>query len=100
MAATIRPIHDKVLVKRKEAEGTTLSKLVVIPDQMQVPPDEGIVIAVGPGNYDQERGTRIPPQIAVGDHILFGKYAGAEIEVEGELVLLLSESEIYGTIER
>jgi len=92
-----RPLHDNVLVKRLD---TTEEKVggIIIPDTAKEKPQEGNVLAVGPGKL-QDDGTRRAPGVAVGNKILFGKYAGTEITVDGEELLVLRESDLLGVIE-
>jgi chaperonin GroES len=92
-----RPLHDNVLVKRLE---TTEEKVggIIIPDTAKEKPQEGNVLAVGPGKL-QDDGTRRPVGVVVGNKILFGKYAGTEITIDGEELLVLRESDLLGVIE-
>ncbi|MFN3593952.1 MAG: co-chaperone GroES [Thiobacillaceae bacterium] len=92
----IRPLHDRIIVKRVEAERTTASG-IVIPDTAAEKPEQGEVIAVGPGRLD-ERGKRIAPDVKIGDRVLFGKYAGQTVKVEGEELLVLREDDIMAVI--
>lgn len=92
----IRPLHDRIIVKRVEAERTTASG-IVIPDTAAEKPEQGEVIAVGPGRLD-ERGKRIAPDVKVGDRVLFGKYAGQTVKVEGEELLVMREDDIMAVI--
>ena len=94
----IRPLHDRVIVKRLEAERTTASG-IVIPDTAGEKPDQGEVLAVGPGKRDQN-GALIAPDVAVGDRVLFGKYAGQTVKVDGEEVLVMREEDIMGVLEK
>lgn len=94
--AYITPLHDRVLVKRTEREQRTASGLY-IPDTAQEKTYTGIVIAVGGGRVNAD-GSTTPPSVKKDDHILFGKYAGAEFKFEGEDFLFLKEDEIFGTI--
>jgi len=94
----IRPLHDRVIVKRKEDERKTASG-IVIPDSANTEkPDQGEVIAVGPGKKD-DQGKLIALDVKVGDRVLFGKYAGQAVKVEGEEVLVMREEDIMGVIE-
>ncbi len=94
----IRPLHDRVIVKRKEDERKTASG-IVIPDSANTEkPDQGEVIAVGPGKKD-DQGKLIALDVKVGDRVLFGKYAGQSVKVEGEEVLVMREEDIMGVIE-
>jgi chaperonin GroES len=97
MATRFRPLHDRVIVKRLEAEEKSPGGLI-IPDTAKERPQEGLVIAVGPG--EQKDGKVIPVEVQAGDHVLFGKYTGTEIKLDGEEHLILRESEILGVLER
>ena len=90
----IRPLHDRVIVKRLESERTTAAG-IVIPDSAGEKPDQGEVLAVGPGKRD-ESGKIIPMDVKVGDRVLFGKYAGQTVKVEGEELLVMREEDIMG----
>ncbi len=94
----IRPLHDRVLVKRSEGEEKTKGGLY-IPTTAKEKPAQGEVVAVGPGKLD-ENGERIPLQIKVGDTVLFGKYAGTDIKVDGVEHLILREDDILGVVEK
>ena len=95
--AGFRPLHDRVLVKRVEAEERTLGG-IIIPDTAKEKPVEGEVLAVGAGARD-ETGSVRPLDVKVGDRVLFGKWAGTEVLIEGEDRLILKESDIFGVIE-
>ena len=96
MATKIRPLHDRVIVKRtEEVEKTKAS--IIIPDTAKEKPQEGKVVAVGPGRL--EEGKVIPLDVKAGDKILFGKYSGTEIKLNGEEHLILREDDILGVIE-
>jgi len=92
----IRPLHDRVIVKRLDNERKTASG-IVIPDNVAEKPDQGEVVAVGPGKRD-EHGKLIAVELKVGDRILFGKYAGQTVKVEGEELLVMREEDIMGVI--
>ena len=92
-----RPLHDRVLVRRIEAEERTKGG-VIIPDTAQEKPQEGEVIAVGAGARD-EGGNLIPLDVAVGDRILFGKWAGTDVKIDGEDLVIMKESDIMGVLE-
>ncbi|MET3524178.1 co-chaperone GroES [Mesorhizobium abyssinicae] len=92
-----RPLHDRVLVRRIEAEEKTAGG-VIIPDTAKEKPQEGEVIAVGPGARD-ESGKLTPLDVKVDDRILFGKWSGTEIKLNGEDLLIMKESDILGVIE-
>ncbi len=94
----IRPLHDRVIVKRMEEERKTASG-IVIPDTAAEKPDQGEVIAVGPGKRN-DRGELIAMDVKVGDRVLFGKYAGQTVKVEGQELLVMREEDIMGVIEK
>jgi chaperonin GroES len=96
MATKIRPLHDRVIVKRIEEEEKTKGGLI-IPDTAKEKPQEGRVVAVGPGKQDD--GKVIPLSVKAGDKILFGKYSGTEIKLDGEEHLIMKEDDILGVIE-
>jgi chaperonin GroES len=92
-----RPLHDRVVVKRIEAEEKTKGG-IIIPDTAKEKPQEGEVVAVGPGGRD-DSGKLIPLDLKVGDRILFGKWSGTEIKMQGEEVLIMKESDVMGVVE-
>lgn len=92
----IRPLHDRVIIKRLEAETTTAFG-IVIPDTAGEKPDQGEVIAVGPGKRD-EAGRIIALDVKVGDRVLFGKYSGQTVKVDGEELLVMREEDIMGVL--
>jgi chaperonin GroES len=94
----IRPLHDRVIVKRVEAERTTASG-IVIPDSAVEKPDQGEVLAIGPGKRD-DNGKQIALDVKVGDRVLFGKYAGQAVKVDGEEVLVMREEDIMGVLQK
>jgi len=96
--ATFRPLHDRVLVKRVKEEEKTRGG-IIIPDTAKEKPQEGEVIAVGPGARDED-GKRIEPDVKVGDRILFGKWSGTEVTLDGDELLIMKESDIMGIVER
>jgi chaperonin GroES len=91
---TIRPLHDRVLIKRIE-ETETIQGGIIIPDTAKEKPQQGEVIAVGNGKM-LEDGERVPLDVKAGDRILFGKYSGSEIKIQGEEYLIVKEDEILG----
>ncbi len=95
---TFRPLHDRILVRRIEAEEKTAGG-IIIPDTAKEKPQEGEVIAVGPGARD-ESGKLVALDVAVGDRILFGKWSGTEIKLDGEDLLIMKESDVMGVIEQ
>jgi chaperonin GroES len=92
-----RPLHDRVVVRRIEAEEKTAGG-IIIPDTAKEKPQEGEVVAVGPGARD-EQGKLITPDVKVGDRVLFGKWSGTEVKLDGEDLLIMKESDIMGVIE-
>jgi len=92
-----RPLHDRVVVKRVEEEGKTKGG-IIIPDTAKEKPMEGEIVAVGPGARD-DKGTLVPLDVKKGDRILFGKWSGTEIKLDGEDLLIMKESDIMGIIE-
>jgi len=97
MAMKIRPLHDRVIVKRLEEERKTASG-IVIPDTAAEKPDQGEVMAVGKGKV-QDDGKVRALEVKVGDRILFGKYSGQTVKVEGDELLVMREEDIMGVIE-
>ena len=93
----IRPLHDRVIVKRLEEERKTASG-IVIPDAAAEKPDQGQILAVGPGKRD-ENGKHVALDVKVGDRILFGKYSGQTVKVDGEELLVMREEDIMGVVE-
>jgi chaperonin GroES len=92
-----RPLHDRVVVKRIDAEEKTKGG-IIIPDTAKEKPQEGEVVAVGPGGRD-ENGKLIAIDLKVGDRILFGKWSGTEIKIDGSELLIMKESDVMGVIE-
>ena len=92
-----RPLHDRVLVRRVDAEEKTKGG-IIIPDSAKEKPQEGEVIAVGSGVRD-EKGAAVPLDVKPGDRILFGKWSGTEVKVDGQDLLIMKESDILGVIE-
>jgi chaperonin GroES len=95
---TFRPLHDRVVVRRIEAQEKTAGG-IIIPDTAKEKPQEGEVIAVGSGARD-ESGKLVPLDVKKGDRILFGKWSGAEVRIDGEDLLIMKESDIMGVIEQ
>ncbi|MGE0062939.1 MAG: co-chaperone GroES [Xanthobacteraceae bacterium] len=93
-----RPLHDRVVVKRVTADEKTAGG-IIIPDTAQEKPSQGEVIAVGPGGRD-ESGKLIPIDLKVGDTVLFGKWSGTEVKIDGQDLLIMKESDIMGVIEQ
>jgi chaperonin GroES len=98
MTTNIRPLHDRVIVKRID-EGEQVRGGIIIPDTAKEKPQEGEVLAVGAGKY-KEDGTRQALDVKTGDRVLFGKYGGAEIKLDGAELLIIREDEILGIISR
>jgi len=93
----IRPLRDRIIVKRLEAQRTTASG-IVIPDNAAEKPEQGEVLAVGPGRLD-DTGQTVAMQVRVGDRVLFGKYAGQTVKIDGDEVLVMREDDVMGVIE-
>src|SRR5712691_9397330 len=98
MSTNITPLHDRVIVRRIE-EGEQVRGGIIIPDSAKEKPQEGEVVAVGDGKY-REDGTRQTLDVKAGDRVLFGKYSGSEIKLDGEELLIMREDEILGIISR
>ena len=96
MAMNLKPLGDRVVIKASPKEEVTKSGLV-IPDTAKEKPQEGTVLAVGPGKLDDE-GERLPMDVKVGDKVLYAKYAGTEIKLEGEEYLIVKESDILAIV--
>ena len=92
-----RPLHDRVVVRRIEAEEKTAGG-IIIPDTAKEKPQEGEVIAAGPGARN-EQGQLVPLEVKAGDRILFGKWSGTEVKLDGEELLIMKESDIIGIVE-
>ncbi|CAB4944080.1 unannotated protein [freshwater metagenome] len=95
MSVTIKPLEDRILVKALEAEQTTASGLV-IPDTAKEKPQEGEVLAVGPGRF--EDGQRLPLDVQVGDKVIYSKYGGTEVKYDGQELLILSARDILAVV--
>ena len=91
-----RPLHDRVVVERIDAEGKTAGG-IIIPDTAKEKPQQGTVVAVGPGGRD-ETGKLIPPDVKAGDRVLFGKWSGTELKLDGVEYLIMKESDIMGVL--
>jgi chaperonin GroES len=94
----LRPLHDRVIVERLENETKTASG-IVIPDNAAEKPDQGKVLAVGPGKRN-EKGDFVAPNIKVGDLVLFGKYSGQTVKVDGKELLVMKEDDLFAVIEK
>jgi chaperonin GroES len=93
---SFRPLHDRVVVRRLDSEEKTKGG-IIIPDNAKEKPSEGVVVAVGPGARD-DSGKIIAPDVKSGDRILFGKWSGTEVKLDGEELLIMKESDIMGVI--
>ena len=91
-----RPLHDRVLVRRLESDEKSAGG-IIIPDTAKEKPQEGEVIAAGPGGRD-EQGNVVPLDVKAGDRILFGKWSGTEVRIDGEEMLIMKESDIFGIV--
>jgi chaperonin GroES len=98
MSTKLKPLGDRLVVEPQEQEEVTASGLV-LPETAKEKPQQGTVIAVGPGRYDDE-GERIKMDVALGDVVLYAKYAGTEIKVDGKKVLILKESDVLAIVEK
>jgi len=98
MAIQLRPLHDRVVVKRVEEAKEQVRGGIIIPDTAKEKPHEGEVVAVGQGKV-LDNGTRLEMALKVGDRILFGKYSGTEIKLDGEEFLIMREDDVLGVIE-
>jgi chaperonin GroES len=96
MATEFTPLHDRILVRREDEAGTTRGGLI-IPDSAKDKPQEGAVISVGKGKTNDE-GRSFPLAVKQGDRILFGKYSGTEIKIDGEALLIMKEEEVLGVV--
>jgi chaperonin GroES len=94
----VKPLQDRILIKRVEEETKTKGG-IIIPDTAKEKPQEGLVVAVGAGKVT-DKGTRVTPEVKKGDRILFGKYSGTEIKVDGEEHLILREDDILAILEK
>jgi len=97
MAMKIRPLQDRVIIRRIEEKEERSAGGIIIPDTAKEKPQEGKVVAVGPGRRDD--GKLIAPDVKAGDRVLFGKYSGSEIKIDGEEHLILREEDILGVVE-
>ncbi len=98
MSVNIKPLEDKIVVQASEAEATTASGLV-IPDTAKEKPQEGKVLAVGPGRID-DNGNRVPVEVQAGDIVIYAKYSGNEIKLDREDYLILSEKDILAKVQK
>src|SRR5579871_1107721 len=93
-----RPLHDRVVVRRINADQKTAGG-IIIPDTAQEKPQEGEVVSVGPGARN-DRGELVPTELKAGDRVLFGKWSGTEVKIDGEDLLIMKESDVMGVIEK
>jgi chaperonin GroES len=93
-----RPLHDRVVVRRIDADEKTAGG-IIIPDTAKEKPQEGEIVAVGPGARN-EKGELVPLELKAGDHVLFGKWSGTEVKIDGEDLLIMKETDILGVIEQ
>ena len=93
----LKPLLDRVVIKRVEEENKTAGG-IIIPDTAKEKPSQGIIVSVGPGGRD-EAGHEIPMTLKVGDRVLFGKWSGTEVKIEGENLIIMKESEVFGVLE-
>jgi chaperonin GroES len=93
-----RPLHDRVVVRRIDADQKTAGG-IIIPDTAQEKPQEGEVVSVGPGARN-DRGELVPTELNAGDRILFGKWSGTEVKIDGQDLLIMKESDVMGVIEK
>ena len=98
MALKIKPLHDRVVIKRIEQEEVRKGG-IIIPDTAKEKPQQGEVVAVGPGRIDN-KGNRIEMSVKVGDKVIFGKYAGTEVKIDGEEYLIMREDDILAVLEQ
>ena len=91
----LQPLEDRIVVRTGEPEETTTSGLV-IPDTAKEKPQQGEIVAVGPGRYEKDK--RVPMDVKVGDKVLYGKYSGTEVTVDGEQLLILRESDVLAVL--
>ena len=99
MSVSIKPLEDRILVQALDAEQTTASGLV-IPDTAKEKPQEGKVLAVGPGRFDEDGEKRIPLDISVGDVVVYSKYGGTEVKYDGEEYLILSARDVLAVVNK
>lgn len=97
MSISIKPLGDRVVVEPAEQEETTASGLV-LPDTAKEKPQQGVILAAGPGQRDDD-GKRVPMDVKVGDKVLFAKYAGTELKLDGKKLLILRESDLLAIVE-
>jgi chaperonin GroES len=91
----VRPLHDRILIQRLD-EGEQKVGGIIIPDSAKEKPQQGEIVAVGPGRFDE--GKRVPMDVKVGDKVLYGKYSGTEVVIDGEPLLILRESDVLAVL--
>lgn len=99
MALKLRPLHDRVVIKPLDREETFAGGQLVLPETAKEKPQQGEILAVGPGRFDEDGKRRMPLDVKVGDQVLFAKYAGTEVKIDGEKVLILKEADILAVLE-
>ncbi len=99
MTVNIRPLGDRVLVEPVESEETFAGGAFILPETAKEKPQQGLIRAAGPGKYDEEGDKRIPMDVKEGDRVLFAKYAGTEVKLDGIKMLIMKESDILGIVE-
>ncbi|MBN1967612.1 MAG: co-chaperone GroES [Anaerolineae bacterium] len=99
MSLKLRPLNDRVVVKPIDKEETFAGGQLVLPETAKEKPQQGEVLAVGPGRFDEDGEKRLPLDVAVGDRVLYAKYGGTEIKIDNEKLLILKESDILAVIE-
>jgi chaperonin GroES len=97
IASKIKPLHDRVVVKRLDAEEKTKSG-IIIPDNAKEKPQQGLVLAVGPGKWNEDGDERLPLSVKVGDKVLFAKWGANEVKIDGEELLVLKEDDIIAVM--
>jgi chaperonin GroES len=100
MALKLRPLHDRVVVKPMEKEETFAGGQLVLPETAKEKPQQGEILAVGPGRFDEEGQKRLPLDVKVGDLVLYAKYSGTEIKLDDQKLLIVKESDILAVIEK
>ncbi|MDZ4770162.1 MAG: co-chaperone GroES [Chloroflexota bacterium] len=98
MATNIRPLGDRIIVEPIEQEETIAGGMLVLPETAKEKPQQGMVVAVGAGRRDED-GERIPMDVEVGNRVLFAKYAGTEVKLDGKKVLIMKEGDILGVLD-
>ena len=93
-----RPLHDRIVVRRIDADQKTAGG-IIIPDTAQEKPQEGEIVSVGPG-VRNDRGELVPTELKAGDRVLFGKWSGTEVKIDGEDLLIMKESDVMGVLEQ